>query len=474
MIYLSVRDRDAAAQATEPITSGSVGMRVGFSFSESWDGLAKVAVFRGSGQSIDVALTAGSCEVPHEVLQSAGGHLKIGVYGTGDEGQKVTPTVWADAGPIVEGAEPSEIEPTPATESLVQQILEAAEDARDLAQSVRDDADDGEFDGQNGADGNSLWWTVSLISDASMPGQVYGKIRSSWLKGRSGAPAVHDLVVGPAVGTSGSIVWLYEIDSVAGIYCNLKGIGSIKGAPGEDGFAPEVTIEQIDGGHRVTITSAAHPEGQSFDVMNGSGGSVTVDAEISGTSENPVQNKVIKAALDEKADASDVPTKTSDLQNDSGFLTQHQSLAAYRTAAAQDTLDSQKAPAPLVVTCTFTSAAGGTCNKNTSEIKAAMDAGAVVYFSGAMPGIGSVKYLATGYTDTGSSVAVAAQAVGEPHGAFYDFFMPYQDAGYYFLLAERKFLDTDLGSINAGKFLVVGSDGVVVPTTMTAWQGGSY
>lgn len=37
-----------------------------------------------------------------------------------------------------------------------------------------------------------------------------------------------------------------------------------------------------------------------------------------------------------------VPTKTSQLTNDSGFLTSHQSLAAYRTAAAQDIIDSGK------------------------------------------------------------------------------------------------------------------------------------
>ena len=30
------------------------------------------------------------------------------------------------------------------------------------------------------------------------------------------------------------------------------------------------------------------------------------------------------------------------------------------------------------------------------------------------------------------------------------------------------------GAANAGKFLVVGSDGDVAPVTMTAWQGGSY
>ena len=30
------------------------------------------------------------------------------------------------------------------------------------------------------------------------------------------------------------------------------------------------------------------------------------------------------------------------------------------------------------------------------------------------------------------------------------------------------------GTANAGKFLVVGSDGNVTPVTMTEWQGGSY
>lgn len=30
------------------------------------------------------------------------------------------------------------------------------------------------------------------------------------------------------------------------------------------------------------------------------------------------------------------------------------------------------------------------------------------------------------------------------------------------------------GVANAGKFLVVGNDGVVAPVTMSAWQGGNY
>lgn len=39
-----------------------------------------------------------------------------------------------------------------------------------------------------------------------------------------------------------------------------------------------------------------------------------------------------------------IPSKTSDLINDSGFLTEHQSLAAYRTSEQQDIIDNGKQP----------------------------------------------------------------------------------------------------------------------------------
>lgn len=45
-----------------------------------------------------------------------------------------------------------------------------------------------------------------------------------------------------------------------------------QGEPGEDGVSPEIEIEQITGGHTVTITDAEHPSGQSFNVMDGADG----------------------------------------------------------------------------------------------------------------------------------------------------------------------------------------------------------
>lgn len=72
------------------------------------------------------------------------------------------------------------------------------------------------------------------------------------------------------------------------------------GQDGEDGYSPTVTVTTITGGHRVTITdkNGAH----NFDVMDGEdgegGSSITVDSALSDSSTNPVQNKVVKAALD--------------------------------------------------------------------------------------------------------------------------------------------------------------------------------
>ncbi|MBQ6274491.1 MAG: hypothetical protein IJK63_09735 [Oscillospiraceae bacterium] len=269
-----MKGRHASAVYRDLITSGSRGIYASFTFDAVWDDLTKIAVFEGSERKIDVELTGESCEVPPEVMEMPTSYLRIGVYGVDGTGSIVIPTVYASVRRIEQGTDPSGEHPAEKTKTLVEKLMEAAQAARDaaaaaerLAQSVRDDADAGEFDGE---DGNGIWWTVSRITSTGVPG--YGEIRASYLKGRSGAPAAHDLVVGPLIGETSSIANLYEISSVVGQYCALRGIGTIKGVHGDPGFAPEVTIETIPGGTRITITSAAHPEGQSFDVMDGAGG----------------------------------------------------------------------------------------------------------------------------------------------------------------------------------------------------------
>lgn len=163
MIYFYAQARCASCKSDDKITTGSVGIQVLFHFSEHWTNLRKVAVFKGSGQSVDVVLSGDSCTVPPEVLAAPGDALVIGVYGSMVSDEEVIvaiPTVYAEAGRILRGAVPSGIEPTPETASLIDQLLAAAQAARDaadaaerLAQSVRDAADAGEFDGAPGGPG---------------------------------------------------------------------------------------------------------------------------------------------------------------------------------------------------------------------------------------------------------------------------------------------------------------------------------
>lgn len=64
------------------------------------------------------------------------------------------------------------------------------------------------------------------------------------------------------------------------------------------------------------------------------GDDVIVDSDISDTSTNPIQNKAVAAALN--AVSSNIPTKVSQLSNDKGYLTEHQSLDNYYTKQRVD------------------------------------------------------------------------------------------------------------------------------------------
>ena len=117
---------------------------------------------------------------------------------------------------------------------------------------------------------------------------------------------------------------------------------------GSDGVSPTVTITSITGGHRVTITDAEHPNGQSMDVMDGAKGdpftysdftqqqladlkgdigdtpnltigTVTTgvagsnaSATITGTAENPVLNLTIPRGADgQDGDDASLPTASA-------------------------------------------------------------------------------------------------------------------------------------------------------------------
>lgn len=112
----------------------------------------------------------------------------------------------------------------------------------------------------------------------------------------------------------------------------------------------EVTQEIIEDNPDIieTILSKAHTHNNKsvLDKFSEANGKPTYDGKTLGGSDTSVTEANITSALGYKpvapGDIPVVPTKTSQLTNDSGFLTSHQSLAAYRTSAAQDEIDSGK------------------------------------------------------------------------------------------------------------------------------------
>ena len=104
-IRLQVYQNTLEITCGEPVIEGGIrANEVVFTFSpgdETWDGMARVAVFETRVDKRAVLLEDGrSCTIPWEVLAdgSAGSYLRIGLYGTEEDpnGVIVRSTIWAD------------------------------------------------------------------------------------------------------------------------------------------------------------------------------------------------------------------------------------------------------------------------------------------------------------------------------------------------------------------------------------------
>lgn len=99
-----------------------------------------------------------------------------------------------------------------------------------------------------------------------------------------------------SLGNSGT-----EIDFIASLKGEqgLHGLRGEKGADGTDGFSPEIEVsENTETSYRLLITNRTNTfETPNLKGFSGGGTDITVDSELSGTSENPVQNKVISGEI---------------------------------------------------------------------------------------------------------------------------------------------------------------------------------
>lgn len=127
---------------------------VKFTFPDSWNGYTKTAVFKTEGGKIfnvvlDMAnplcVNKNECYIPYEVIKSPCFYLSV----FGVLGESVATTTQVRVPVLQSGYEDGDIpsEPTP---TEYEQIINLVNDTKQIAQSVRDEADNGLFKGDKG------------------------------------------------------------------------------------------------------------------------------------------------------------------------------------------------------------------------------------------------------------------------------------------------------------------------------------
>lgn len=148
----------------EKICAGNINIDgITFSFCPLWDGFTKTAVFyKEGGEAFHILLDENNtCFIPPEVTETRG-LVYVGVFGVKDENRRTTEPIcfYLDEGITTEG-KPSE--PTP---DIYQQLISLYKEAVNVANSVREDADNGVFKSN----------IVSFISDTKViltAGRIY-------------------------------------------------------------------------------------------------------------------------------------------------------------------------------------------------------------------------------------------------------------------------------------------------------------
>ena len=203
MIQISA-DRQRARcvrSANERITTGLTGKAVTFRFGAGWENVtARTAVFEGSGVTRGCLIENGEAVIPHECLTVPGGVLRCGVYGV--EGDKKTPTVYAELGQIERGADPSGDTSTDPTLAVWAQILAKMGSLDDLTTEAKNTLvaaiNEAAQTGGGGGDGGYLWrptvsaageisWERSKSTTAPAAESIKGPKGDQGAKGETGA-----------------------------------------------------------------------------------------------------------------------------------------------------------------------------------------------------------------------------------------------------------------------------------------------
>lgn len=306
---------------------------------DDWTGLRKwVHFIAGEGAAEYILPMTDDRITEDQHLDLTGGTWKVYIHGNYLEDDDVTERITTNKEYLyVEGDDNGHPFP-PLTPEFEEVLANQVMEAKDIAQSVRDDADAGEFDG------------ATFTPDVSDDGDI------SWTndKGKENPPTKN--IKGPKgdTGESGVYIGTTEpTDPVKEVWINPEGdpgfvfVGEVETTgTHQPGTYDTYTLHRDNGEDLVIrvyngadgsgigdmVKAAYDPQNKATDIFDyaddavealhddlasvafsGSYNDLTnkpappvIDTQISSTSTNAVQNKVIKAALDEKADTEDL------------------------------------------------------------------------------------------------------------------------------------------------------------------------
>lgn len=152
MLTLTIRKQYITTSNLPKFVKGTVGAKCKIIFDKVWADYNRTVVFKPLGKfghkpiAIYVPDMTAELTIPWEVMEKVGS-FKIGAYGTTDE--LTTPTLWCEPIMVLDGTDTTGVAPKEPSPSVYNQLIDIANEAVSIAQSVRDDADAGKFDGEN-------------------------------------------------------------------------------------------------------------------------------------------------------------------------------------------------------------------------------------------------------------------------------------------------------------------------------------
>ena len=155
MITVNVIGQEITAVAETVVSDSIRYLTAEFICGEDWQGYFKKAIFTNGGETYAVILEEGNplfkegkCYVPSEVIKYPG--FEISIVGNREDSVITTAPKFI---PVIKSGEIDGAEPGAPTPDQYDQMVAVCLEARNIAQTVKEDADSGKFKGDKGDKG---------------------------------------------------------------------------------------------------------------------------------------------------------------------------------------------------------------------------------------------------------------------------------------------------------------------------------